>query len=301
MREIADFGLRIADLGKSKCAWFVASIFCSLLAVGGRAQDGLRVDVNLVNVFLTVQDARGQFVTGLTANDFRVYEDGVEQKIAVFEKEDAVESAIGLLVDNSGSMVDILPMTKAGILTFARTFQRFEELFVMAFGTNVRLLHDVRGSLSRLERELDGLKPRGTTVLYDALLEAMRKVGESEHVRKALIVFADGNDNGSLAGHRDASLEAQRSGVLLYFIAIGSPVHIDKNTIESLASLSGGRVVYLNKTDPVPPAMETIRAELAKQYYVGYYAPRKPGFHQIRVEIPARDVRIRAKTGYFGS
>ena len=60
-------------------------------------------------------------------------------------------------------------------------------------------------------------------------------------------------------------------------------------------------MIYLQKADPVPPAMETIRQELAKQYYIGYYASRKPGFHSIRVEVPGRDLKIRAKTGYYSS
>ena len=87
----------------------------------------------------------------------------------------------------------------------------------------------------------------------------------------------------------------------MYFVAIGSRVLVDEHTMESLASQSGGRVFYVSKTDPVAPTLDGIRLELSKQYYLGYYAPRHPGFHAIRVEIPNRkDLHIRAKTGYFG-
>src|SRR5262245_52250108 len=106
------------------------------------AQDTLRVDVNLVNIFLTVQNTNGEYVAGLSRNDFRIYEDDVEQKIDIFEQAERVESSMGILVDNSGSMVDILPMTRTGIMDFARGSKSFEELFVMTFGTRVAILHD---------------------------------------------------------------------------------------------------------------------------------------------------------------
>ena len=85
----------------------VFAILCSALSMIGRAQSSqgtLRLDVSLVNVFPSVQNAAGEYVTGLSAKDFRVFEDDVEQKISIFEKDDRVQSAIGLLVDNSGSI-----------------------------------------------------------------------------------------------------------------------------------------------------------------------------------------------------
>jgi Ca-activated chloride channel family protein len=264
------------------------------------SQQALRVDVDLVNVVMTVQDAAGRFVTDLKESDFRVYEDGVEQKVAVFEKEN-VGSAVGLLLDSSGSVPDILPMMKSGVLDFADHTKSFEELFVMTFGTRVRTLHDVGEPLPQLQNNLKTLSAQGTSVLFDALVEGLKKLAVREPERKALLIFTDGNDNGSKAGFRDVLLEAQKAGALLYFLPIGSRVLIDEHTIDSLAKETGGRVIYLRKDDPIRPAMESIRQELARQYYIAYYASRKPGFHSIRVEIPGRNVRIRAKTGYYSS
>lgn len=264
------------------------------------AQRTVSVDVDLVNVFLTAQDSEGRYLTGLTADDFRVYEDGVEQKVAVFERED-VDSAIGIMLDNSLSMVDILPRMKAGLLDFAEHKDSFAELFVMTFGTRVRVLQDVDESPARLEATLKPLGVQGTSVLFDALVAGLRKVSDRDPTRKALLVFTDGIDTASKAGYRDVLLEAQKAGALLYFIPIGSRILIDEHTIEALARETGGRVIYLSKSDPVPPAMEAIREELARQYYVGYYASRKPGFHSIRIEVPSKNVTIRAKTGYYGS
>jgi len=263
-------------------------------------QQPLKVDVTLVNVVMTVQDAEGRFVTDLKESDFKIYEDGVEQKAAVFEKED-VGSAVGLLLDNSLSMVDVLPVMKTGILDFADHTKSFQELFVMTFGTRVRTIHDVRQPLPQLQNTLKTLGVQGTSVLFDALVEGLRKVGEREPQRKALLIFTDGIDTASKAGFKDVLIEAQKAGALLYFLPIGSRVLIDEHTIDSLAKESGGRVIYLRKDQPIRPAMESIRQELARQYYIGYYASRRPGFHSIRVEIPGRDVRIRAKTGYYSS
>ena len=270
------------------------------LSVAVPPQQPLKVDVTLVNVVMTVQDAEGRFVTDLKESDFKIYEDGVEQKAAVFEKED-VGSAVGLLLDNSLSMVDILPMMKTGILDFAEHTKSFQELFVMTFGTRVRTIHDVRQPLPQLQNTLKTLGVQGTSVLFDALVEGLRKVGEREPQRKALLIFTDGIDTASKAGFKDVLIEAQKAGALLYFLPIGSRVLIDEHTIDSLAKESGGRVIYLRKDQPIRPAMESIRQELARQYYIGYYASRKPGFHSIRVDIPGRDVRIRAKTGYYSS
>jgi Ca-activated chloride channel homolog len=281
-------------------ALFCAALLSTLSVHVLTAQQPLRVNVDLVNVVLTVQDGGGRFVTGLNEADFRVYEDGVEQKVAVFQKED-VESAIGILLDNSLSMVDLLPMMKTGLLDFAEHTRSFDELFILTFGTRVRTLQDVQQPLTQLDARVKAITAQGTSVLFDALVAGLRKVGEREPERKALLVFTDGIDTASKAGYKEVLLEAQKSGALLYFIPIGSRILIDEHTIDSLAKETGGRVIYLQKSDRVPPAMETIRQELSKQYYLGYYTSRRPGFHAIHVEVPGRDVRIRAKTGYHSS
>ena len=128
----------------------------------------------------------------------------------------------------------------------------------------------------------------------------MEQVEKSRRPRKALIVFTDGNDNGSKFGYGKVVDEAQVSAVLLYFVAIGSRILVDTHTLESLADVSGGRTFFVGKQDAILPVLDQIRTELSQQYYLGYYAPRQPGFHRIRVEMPGRNVTIRAKAGYIG-
>ena len=292
---------------KISAAFLCAGLWVAL-TVGSTArpstesrQGTLSLDVNLVNVFLTAQNSRGEYATGLTADDFRVFEDDVEKKISIFETDDRIASSMGLLVDNSGSMVDILPIMKSGVLDFAQKARRNDDFFVMTFGNRAQVIQDIRQPVAKLDAAFKTITASGTSVFFDAMLQGMAKVSRSEQQRKALIVFSDGNDNGSKAGFGDVSHAAQRANVLLYFIPIGAKRLIDQPTVESLARLTGGRVLYLDKADSIRPVIENIRTELAKQYYLGYYTARRPGLHRIRVEVPGQDLRIRSKTQYMGS
>jgi len=264
------------------------------------AQDTLKVDVNLVNVFVTIKDEQGGFVTDLTKDDFRLYEDDRPQDIQIFEKQEKVDSYIGLLMDTSGSMVDILPYMKRGIRDFTRALRAGDQFFVATFGSSVKVLHTSGQSQKHLEDSMAALRAWGTSTLFDALQYGIEKVESSDRPRKALVVFTDGNDNGSKIGQGRVVEALQKSGVLLYFIAIGSPVLVDSHTLEPLADLSGGRTLYVPKQDSLQPVLDQIRVELSKQYYLGYYAPRREGFHKLRVEVPGRNFKIRAKTGYSG-
>jgi VWFA-related protein len=272
---------------------------CTLLASSFSQQNTLKVDVNLVNVFVTVKDSAGKFVLDLTRDDFRVYEDGELQNVDVFEKQDQVDSSIGILMDTSGSMVDILPFMKTGIRDFTRALAQSDEYFVFAFGASPRLVHNSSQTQKHLEDSLKTIRAFSTSAMYDGLVFAIEKVEASDRPRKAVIVFTDGNDNGSKADYNKVVQKTQQSGALLYFVAIGSRLLIDTRTLESLSDLSAGQTFYVAKGDAVSPVLEQIRNELSKQYYLGYYASRRPGLHHIRVEIPGRQVTIRSKTAYL--
>jgi hypothetical protein len=156
----------------------------------------------------------------------------------------------------------------------------------MTFGLRAQVIQDIRQPVAKLEAAFKTITASGTSVFFDAMIQGMAKVSRSDQQRKALIVFSDGNDNGSKSGFGDVSHAAQRTNVLLYFVPIGAKRLIDQYTVESLAKLTGGQVLYLEKTDSIRPIIESIRTDLAKQYYLGYYAARRPGIHRIRVEIP---------------
>lgn len=269
--------------------------------LSAQAQQTIKVDVNLVSIIATVKDQAGNFVTDLTKDDFRVYENDQPQEIQIFEKQDKVDSSIGLLMDASGSMVDILPYMKRGVRDFTKDMPKDDEFFIASFGAAVKLIHSSTQTQKHLDEGFAAMRAWGTSVLFDGLLYGALRVERSARPRKALIIFTDGNDNGSKVGHGRIVREVQNSALLLYFIAIGSPILVDSHTLTSLSDISGGRTFHIAKQESLSPVLDQIRAELAQQYYLAYYVPKKEGFHKLRVETPGRNLRIRAKTGYNGN
>src|SRR5262245_11279543 len=133
----------------------------------------LKVEVDLVNIFATVKDDQGRFVENLTKDDFRIYDDDQLQNVEVFEKQDKVESSIGMLLDTSGSMVDILPYMRRGVRDFTRSMPKSDDFFVVSFGATVSMVHNSLQPQKHLEDSLTGLRSWGTSRLYDALLYSM--------------------------------------------------------------------------------------------------------------------------------
>src|SRR2546422_6804689 len=129
------------------------------------SQQTLKVEVNLVNIFATVKDEQGNFVTNLLKDDFRIYEDDQPQDFQIFEKQDKVDSSIGILMDTSGSMVDIMPFMKRGIRDFTRSLPKADEFFVVSFGTNVKVVHTSAQPQKHLEDSLGPLRAFGTSSL----------------------------------------------------------------------------------------------------------------------------------------
>lgn len=262
-------------------------------------QDTLEVDVNLVNIFVTVQDQNGLFVDNLEAADFRVLEDGVPQRIEVFESHQEVGTGLGLLVDNSGSSSEILRSVRDAVPDFVESLPAGDEAFVVAFGTDLDLVHDFGEGADRLRGALDRLRPYGTSVLFDALYTSIDKIAGSRHERQALIVLTDGNDNGSVTTYMEAVSAAETNMVLLYFVGIGPSVLVDTYTLRGLAAKTGGALVMLGRDRELGDALAEIRDDLWRQYYVGYHASSEPGYHMIEVQVPGReDVTVRARDGY---
>ncbi len=258
----------------------------------------IEVDVNLVNIIATVQDGDGRFVDGLTAGDFRVLEDGREVPIEVFEAHDGLATSLGILVDNSGSSSAVLRSVKSELPGFIQALSPRDDVFVMSFASGVRVIHDVDDDRQRLGSALDRLRAFGTSVLFDALYLGIFEVRQAVHERQALIVLTDGTDNRSNRSYREVIRAAETSMAMLYFIAIGPDILVDRYTLEGLASATGGRVVVTGRGGEVADALDEIRNDLGRQYYLGYHASPDPGYHTVEVQVPGRAVEIRAREGY---
>ena len=263
------------------------------------AQSTLRVNVDLVNIFLTVHDRDGRYVTGLGREDFRIYEDGELRPIEIFETSDGVRSSLGLMIDNSGSSADILRAVKSGVIDFANGLPQDDEIFVMSFGTEDRVVHDFSQSVRDVGSSLEQLRSWGTSRLFDALDSAIRKVSGAGSPRKALIVMSDGYDNGSERTYLEVVRAAESRTVMLYFIGMGPPILVDTHTMRGLASVTGGSVVLMSGDDSPRDALAAIREDLSHQYYLGYHASAERGYHSIRVDVPGADVTVRSREGYL--
>ena len=192
-------------------------------------QDGggfrFRTGVELINVAVTVSDATGRYVTGLTRDDFVVYEDGVEQAITHFSNE-RVPVSLGLVVDTSGSMDgEKWEHARDAIDRFVlELLGPDDEVFLYTFNYTPDLVEGWTTERTRLSRAMRRIFPRGGTAMYDTLVEAVPLAGRGQHRKKAVVVISDGNDTNSMATAEEVRHLVRDSEVLVYAIGIdGDP------------------------------------------------------------------------------
>jgi Ca-activated chloride channel homolog len=268
-------------------------------------------DVNLVLLHVSVVDARGQFFPGLEAKNFRVFEDDAEQKITVLRQEDAPVS-IGLLVDNSGSMYDKRPSVNAAALTFVRTSNPEDEVFVAHFNQNYSfdLNRDFTNDLGELGKALEHTESRGSTALYDAILFSLDHLKRGYNTKKVLLIVSDGEDNSSHNNLQVTLEQAQRSNVMIYAVGLLNQEQKDaaeraRQALVSLAQATGGAAYFPNGVQEVESICTRIAYDIRHQYTIGYYpndGARDRSFHAVRVElVPPGNQRltVRTRTGYF--
>jgi VWFA-related protein len=182
-----------------------------------------RTGVELINVTATVTDSSGRFVSGLTKEDFRLFEDDQLQEITHFNSE-RVPVSLGIVLDTSGSM-DGEKMMAAREALDRFLFQLLgpdDEVFLYRFDTNAELVHGWTKDRARVRSELGRLFPRGGTAMYDAVAEAIPMAQSGRHKKKALLVISDGNDTSSTTNIRDLKRLIRESEVLVYAVGIDS-------------------------------------------------------------------------------
>ncbi len=169
--------------------------------------------MNLVLLHVSVLNERGVFVPGLTQDSFKVFEDKVEQKLAVFKQED-VPVSVGLVIDNSGSMRDKRPEVNTAALTFVKTSNPQDEAFVVNFNDDYYLdtEHDFTSDINEMKAALERIDARGSTALYDAIIGSLDHLKKGHKDKKVLLVVTDGEDNASRHHLEDVIEEAQKIG-----------------------------------------------------------------------------------------
>ena len=258
------------------------------------------VNVDAVPVTVTITDGHGKFVDGLPQAAFHVSEDGKEQAITSFASGDA---PLDLLValDVSGSMGPAIPTLKASVRQFLDAVPPKDAVTLLAFNNRVFSLAQRETDPAARSSGLDRLAAFGTTSLYDVMIQSVTTLG-AKPGRKALVIFTDGQDEGSQATLEDAERHLQDSDVTLYMIGLGRGAEIEtlKRLMERLTAPTGGGAVFIQKIDQLHDVFSQLLAELSHQYVVSYAPPRASPdgrWHEIRVKVTGHD-HVRARRGY---
>ncbi len=290
-------------------------------AAAQNPQGPIRVQVELVNLFVTVRDKKKKLITDLTKDDFRVSEDGQEQKIAFFSHETSLPITLGLLIDTSGSEGRMLPAEQEAATRFLQRVLRKSDLaMVISFDLDVDLLADFTSDRGQLERAIQRARinapsvpisvqgplpqrgPKGTD-FYDAVYLASREKLASEAGRKALVILTDAVDNGSKVRLEEALEAAQRSDTVVHILLVYDPAYgANEGAAKKLAEETGGRMISVRNEKKLEEAFDQISEELRSQYILGYYpsnTTRDGRFRKIKVEAPRKDLQLLARKGYY--
>lgn len=265
----------------------------------------LEVDVDLVNVTVTVTDGSGRHVGGLTREDFVIEDNGVPQTITHFSQESDSPITLGIALDTSGSMSQRMYTTRSALGSFLTRLGPEDETFILTYSDRPQLLVAPTSDTGQLLRALESVTPAGGTALYDALGETMRQVAEGSHDRRAVLLLSDGADTESRRGFPSTLEAVRRSDAVVYVLGVDnlsfSPVDVDVDVLESFTAVSGGKAYFVSGAwlGALDGPLEEIASELKSQYSIGYYPSSSDGaFHEIEVSLPGHVYTIRTRGGY---
>jgi Ca-activated chloride channel family protein len=252
--------------------------------------------VDLVEVYVTVRDARGEPMPALSRSEFSVDEDGRPQDIRTFSAgEFPLALAVG--IDRSFSMARVgLPGVVRAVRGFLNALRTEDQAMLVGFGSETEVLAPLSRDRGPANAALDGLDPWGTTPLYDATWSAVDAI-ETASGRRALILISDGTDRYSQTKPADLLERVRGKDVLIYPVALGRSRDA---VFTEMATVTGGRSFQVANVSMLPGALSTIANELRYQYLIGY-APSpggRSGWRSIQVHVSRPDVRVRAREGY---
>ena len=230
------------------------------------------VNVDVVQVTVTVSDGHGKFVRGIPQSAFHVLEDGQPQAITHFASEDVPLELI-VAIDISGSMAPAMPKLKKAVKEFLGDVPAQDQVTLLGFNDSIFTLTRKATDPAERMKAVDRLAPWGSTALYDVLLRGVEMLGRQTG-RKALVVFTDGEDQGSHATIDDVERRLQSSDVTLYMIGQGRGVTMEplRKIMERLSMPTGGRALFTDSIDELHAAFADLLDELSNQYLLGVRA-----------------------------
>ena len=259
-----------------------------------------QVNVDVVQVTVTVDDGHGKFVRGLPQSSFHVSEDGQAQMISHFASEN-VPLELVVAIDISGSMGPSMPKLKAAVKEFLAAIPADDQVTLLGFNDSVFTLTRKATSAADRAKAVDRLAPWGSTALYDVILRGVEMLGRQTG-RKALVVFTDGEDQGSHATITDVQRRLQSSDLTLYMIGQGRGVMLEslKKVMERLSTPTGGRAFFTENVETLHEAFGVLLDELSNQYLLGYASTnskRDDTWRRIKVDVDGHH-DVRARQGY---
>ena len=273
----------------------------------------LRVDVKLVNVFVTVTDAHGAPIGGLAKENFILKEDGHEQKISVFDKESALPLSIALAIDTSLSTRHDLPLEQAAAKRFAHAILRpVDALSVYGFSQVTReATHGYTADLRHIDESIDHIHLGESTAMYDAIFVVARSLNARKG-RKVIVLITDGEDVDSTIAYKEALRAAEEAEALIYSIII-VPIEASagreiggEHALIQLSEDTGGKYYYATSASQLDDAFRKISDELRTQYLLAYYSSQQTSFSEFRrIEVNVTGVpdtptfHVRHRAGYY--
>jgi Ca-activated chloride channel family protein len=272
----------------------------------------LKVDVKLVNVYVTVTDAHSAPVAGLKKENFVVQEDGHEQTISVFDKESAVPLSIALAIDTSLSTRHDLPLEQASAKRFAHAILRpVDALSVYGFSESVSQTVAYTAELKRIDEGIDHIRLGAATALFDAVYVVSRSLDRRQG-RKVIVLITDGGDTISRVDYKEAARAAEEAEALVYSIIV-VPIENSagretggEHALIQLSEDTGGKYYYATSMAQLDDAFRQISDELRTQYLLAYYPSQRTSnsqFRRIQVGVAgpaeAAAYHVRHRAGYY--
>jgi Ca-activated chloride channel family protein len=248
---------------------------------GHPAGTRLRSTVDLVALHVTVTNKKGDLITTLNKNNFEVYENKVRQDISLFSRADIPVSA-GLVIDNSGSMREKRAQVNAAAMTFVKTSNPEDEMFVVNFSDEYYL--DTPGDFTNdpkaLQEALSRINTHGSTALYDAVVGSLNHLKKGHRDKRVLLLVTDGDDDASRMTFPQTIRAAEKSDATIYAIGVFSQddrehdkrmVRHSTKVLKELAEATGGRAYFPASLSQVTPICQEVAREIRSQYTIGYY------------------------------
>jgi Ca-activated chloride channel family protein len=274
----------------------------------------LHIDVNLALVNVTVTDPYNRMVTGLDPDDFRIFEDKIEQEVVTFSSEDTPIS-LGVILDCSGSMKNKISEARNAAVEFLRTANPQDEFFLVSFNGHAELTTTFTNSVDDLQGRMMSTSPKGATALLDAIYLGLSQMRGARNARRALLILSDGGDNHSRYSQSVIKRLVKEADTQIYAIGIFDPFENRSRTPEELmgpfllgeiTEMTGGRVFALGNLNDLPYIAKSLSTELRNQYILGYRPSNKGHdgrWRKIKIKLRAPQglppLNVYSKSGYY--